>query len=659
MFSSILIANRGEIACRIAKTAKRLGLRVIAVYSQADEGALHTQLADEAYLIGPAAASDSYLSGDKILHAAKTAGAQCIHPGYGFLSENAEFAEKCEKQGVKFIGPSASAIRAMGLKDQAKDLMDKAGVPVVPGYQGVIQDPVFLKEKAREIGYPVMIKAVAGGGGKGMRKVDTHGQFDDALISCLREAKSAFGDDRVLIEKFITNPRHIEMQIFGDNHGNVVHLFERDCSLQRRHQKVIEEAPAPGMTDTVRAAMGKAAVAAAKAVDYCGAGTVEFIVDGAGGLKPDGFFFMEMNTRLQVEHPVTELITGFDLVEWQLRVAAGELLPAKQAEINISGHAFEARVYAEDPASNFLPLTGTLHQLDWPDDRSVRIDTGVRQGDNISPYYDPMIAKVIVWGDTREQALSNLERALGQTKLLGLRNNIGFLVSLTRQPEFVSGKMVTGLIDANMGNLLSDAAQTGKAIAVAGWVHLKTGPTNSSSPWKALTGWSLSGTQRMDILHLVVNGQEKSFQIDWQQGGFVIDGGAVVQSFATTDNDFICVMDGQEMSGSLVLVADKLFLTTGSEHFEVAAVELVGRDEPASAASAVVKAPMSGKVIAVGVATGDEVGVGDALLVLEAMKMEHNLTAAVNGVVKSIDVELHEQVKDGQVLIVLEPNEAD
>src|SRR6476646_6833312 len=393
MFSSVLIANRGEIACRIMRTAKRMRLRTIAVYSEADAGALHVRMADEAHPIGPAPAAQSYLAIDKLIAAAKTSRAQCIHPGYGFLAENADFAQACRDAGLVCVGPPPAAIRAMGLKDRAKALMEKAGVPVVPGYHGEMQEPKFLKQKAYEIGYPVLIKAVAGGGGKGMRKVERHADFDEALAAAQREAQSAFGEARVLIEKYVSAPRHIEMQIFADRHGNIIHLNERDCSLQRRHQKVIEEAPAPGMSEALRAQMGAAAVAAAQAVAYEGAGTVEFIADGQGGLKPDGFWFMEMNTRLQVEHPVTEAVTGLDLVEWQFRVAAGRPLPLRQEQIRLNGHAVEARIYAEDPARGFLPSTGTLLALQFPG--GVRVDTGVKTGSQITPYYDPMVAKMI------------------------------------------------------------------------------------------------------------------------------------------------------------------------------------------------------------------------------------------------------------------------
>ncbi|HEX2655378.1 MAG TPA: biotin carboxylase N-terminal domain-containing protein, partial [Xanthobacteraceae bacterium] len=414
MFNSVLIANRGEIACRVAKTAKRLGMRTIAVFSEADADALHVRVCDEAYLIGPASPRESYLNAAKLIEVARQAGAQCIHPGYGFLSENADFAESCARAGITFVGPPAAAIRAMGLKDGAKALMEKAGVPVVPGYHGEQQDPAFLKEQASRIGYPVLIKAVAGGGGKGMRRVDKPEEFDAALESAMREARSAFGDSRVLIEKYISAPRHVEIQVFADASGNVIHLNERDCSLQRRHQKVIEEAPAPGMTKEIRDVMGKAAVDAARTVGYVGAGTIEFIADGSRGLTADRFWFMEMNTRLQVEHPVTEAITGLDLVEWQFRVAAGEKLPLTQAEVPLNGHAVEARLYAEDPERGFLPSTGRLAALRFPPADEVRVDTGIVAGATVTPYYDPMIAKLISHGRSREEALDRLARALDQ-----------------------------------------------------------------------------------------------------------------------------------------------------------------------------------------------------------------------------------------------------
>ena len=451
MFRSVLIANRGEIACRIARTAKRLGLRTIAVYSEADAHALHVRSCDEAYCIGPAPARDSYLAIERIVEVAKKAAAECVHPGYGFLSENADFVDACNQAGIAFVGPPAAAMRAMGVKDRAKTLMEKAGVPVVPGYHGERQDAKFLKEKAYEIGYPVLIKPAAGGGGRGLRRVDKHAEFEVALEGAVREAESAFGSSRVLIEKYVAAPRHIEIQVFADGHGNVIHLGERDCSLQRRHQKVIEEAPAPGMTAELRAQMGAAAVEAARAVGYVGAGTVEFIADGTKGLRADAFWFIEMNTRLQVEHPVTEAVTALDLVEWQFRVAAGEKLPLEQSQVRIVGHAIEARVYAEDPESGFLPSTGRIVAMELPAD--IRVDSGVEAGGEVTPYYDAMIAKLIAQASTREAALDRLAAALDRTVIAGPRNNVAFLAALTRASEFRQGKVDTGFIDRNLAAL--------------------------------------------------------------------------------------------------------------------------------------------------------------------------------------------------------------
>ena len=453
MFKSVLIANRGEIACRVMRTARSLGLRTIAVHSSADRNALHVRSADEAYEIGPAPAAQSYLRAERILDVAKRTGAACIHPGYGFLSENAEFAEACAAAGIIFVGPSPSAIRAMGLKDEAKALMRRAGVPVVPGYDGAEQNMEFLRAEAVRIGFPVLIKAVAGGGGKGMRRVERAEDFAEALAGAQREAQNAFGNSRVLIEKYILAPRHIEMQVFGDSFGNAVHLFERDCSLQRRHQKVIEEAPAPGMTQEMRAAMGAAAVAAAKAVNYTGAGTVEFIVDGSQGLRPDGFWFMEMNTRLQVEHPVTEAITGLDLVELQFRVAAGEALPFTQEDLSINGHAVEARLYAEDPANGFLPSTGPIAALYLAQPGGIRVDAGVDEKGEVTPFYDPMIAKVIALGDTREDALTMLHHALAASYVAGPRTNRDFLTRLIGSFGFMHGDFDTGYIDEHIEQL--------------------------------------------------------------------------------------------------------------------------------------------------------------------------------------------------------------
>ncbi|MCW5689054.1 MAG: carbamoyl-phosphate synthase subunit L, partial [Pseudolabrys sp.] len=529
MFKSVLIANRGEIACRIMRTAKRMGMRTIAVHSEADANALHVKLADEAHLIGPAPAAQSYLVSEKIIAAAKAAKAECIHPGYGFLSENTAFAKACADNGIVFVGPPPAAIEAMGLKDRAKALMEKASVPVVPGYHGDKQDPQFLKRKAYEIGYPVLIKAVAGGGGKGMRRVDKHADFDDALEGAMREAQNAFGDARVLIEKYITAPRHIEMQVFADTHGNAIHLNERDCSLQRRHQKVIEEAPAPGMSAALRAEMGAAAVAAAKAAGYVGAGTIEFIADGAGGLKSGGFWFMEMNTRLQVEHPVTEAITGLDLVEWQFRIANGEPLPLKQDQVPLEGHAVEARLYAEDPEKSFLPSTGRLIALDFPAAEGLRVDTGVETGDEVTPFYDPMIAKLIAKAETRGEALDRLADALDATVVIGPRSNAGFLAALARAPDFRNGEFDTGFIDAHLTELGAGpqpldhaAAAFGAQALVERERELLLARTASyDSPWDADDGFQLSGTRRL-IVPLTAEGHNLNAEVVYEGGEAVL-----------------------------------------------------------------------------------------------------------------------------------------
>ena len=495
MFKKILIANRGEIACRVMRTARRMGVATVAVYSDADARSMHVAMADEAVNIGPAPVADSYLRADRIIEAAKATGAEAIHPGYGFLSENPNFVAQVVEAGLVFIGPSAKSIRAMGLKDAAKALMEKAGVPVVPGYHGDGQALVLLATKAREIGFPVLIKARAGGGGKGMRKVDHPDDFAEALAGAKREAKAAFGDDAVLVEKYVEKPRHIEVQVFGDNHGNAVHLFERDCSAQRRHQKVIEEAPAPGMPEAMRKAMTDAAVKAAKAIDYSGAGTIEFIVDASEGLKPDRFWFMEMNTRLQVEHPVTEMVTGVDLVEWQLRVAAGEKIPLTQDQIRLNGHAFEARIYAEDATKGFLPAIGTLHHLRFPEHAaagaSMRIETGVRQGDAISPFYDPMIAKLVVHAADRPAALAALGEALEQTEIAGSITNTAFLAALAADADFAAGDVDTGLIGRHQEQLTTlpppspgDIADA--ALAASG---ARANP-GAADPWSAMAGYA-------------------------------------------------------------------------------------------------------------------------------------------------------------------------
>ena len=616
MLRTLLIANRGEIACRIIRTARRMGVATVAVYSDADAGAAHVAMADRAVRLGPPPARESYLRADLILAAAKETGADAIHPGYGFLSENAEFAEACAKAGVIFVGPPPDAIRAMGLKDRAKALMAKAGVAVVPGYLGDDQRPEHLAGEAVKIGFPVLIKAVAGGGGKGMRRVDAAGEFAAALESAKRESKSAFGDDRVLIEKYVSRPRHIEVQVFADDHGNAVHLFERDCSLQRRHQKVIEEAPAPGMPQAMRAAMGEAAVKAAKAVGYSGAGTVEFIADASDGLKPDRFWFMEMNTRLQVEHPVTEAITGFDLVEWQLRVASGEKLPAVQKDIRLDGHAVEARLYAEDPANGFLPSIGKLERLRLPD--SVRVDSGVREGDTVTPFYDPMIAKVIAHDTTREGALAKLAEALSAAEIAGPRTNNAFLIHALRSRDFIAGEIDTGFIDRHLAELVPphepDAAILSAAARFAAYDRPQT-----DDPWDARDGFRLGGASRQ--LVRFVSGSAPVPD--------VAPAGIAVMRLANGD---IAAMRGGE---TFVL---KLY-----DPFESA--------EAAAIASDRVATPMPGKIIQILVKAGDRVRKGQPLAVLEAMKMEHTLSAPADATVEEVQVAAGDQVADGTVVV--------
>jgi 3-methylcrotonyl-CoA carboxylase alpha subunit len=645
MFASVLIANRGEIACRIARTAKRLAIRTIAVYSEADSRALHVRLCDEAHLIGPAPAAESYLVSGRIIEAAQKSGAQCIHPGYGFLSENPEFAEACAAAGIVFVGPPPSAIRAMGLKDRAKALMQQAGVPVVPGYHGERQDAAFLKQKAYEIGYPVLIKAVAGGGGKGMRRVDRHVDFETALEGAQREASSSFGDARVLVEKYIAAPRHIEMQVFADNHGNAIHLNERDCSLQRRHQKVIEEAPAPGMSATLRATMGEAAVKAAQAVGYAGAGTVEFIADGSNGLQPGGYWFMEMNTRLQVEHPVTEAIAGLDLVEWQFRIAAGEKLPLSQAQVALRGHAVEARVYAEDPARGFLPSTGTLVALQLPD--GVRVDTGVEQGSAISPYYDPMIAKMIAHAPSRAAALDRLASALEATVAAGPRTNLALLAALCRAAEFRAEKFDTGFIDRNPA--LLGSAEPDRAAAAVGAARLLAqnvaridqsidrAPDAPLSPWDAADGFQLSGS-RTTILTILLDGEPAEARVSYGPDGTTV------------------TVDGKcpAADATAIEAGNAVYVLRHGRQTVVRGAEASSGDLDHADGDGQIKAPMHGKVLALLVAEGDWVEKGQRLAVVEAMKMEHALMARRPGRITGIAVAVGAQVAEGARLMTIE-----
>jgi len=640
MFASVLIANRGEIAVRIARTAKQLGLRTIAVYSKADAGALHTRVCDEAHLIGPPAARDSYLAIDRILQVAHAARAACVHPGYGFLSENAAFAEACASAGIAFIGPAPDAIRAMGLKDRAKAVMAKAGVPVVPGYHGERQEPAFLKQKAYEIGYPVLIKAVAGGGGKGMRRVDRHADFEVALESARREAHSAFGDPRVLIEKYVAAPRHIEVQVFGDRHGNVIHLNERDCSLQRRHQKIVEEAPAPDMTVEMRNAMGRAAVEAARAVGYVGAGTVEFIADSSRGLSPDNFWFMEMNTRLQVEHPVTEAVTGLDLVEWQFRVADGEKLPLRQQEVPLGGHAIEARLYAEDPENNFLPSSGRLVAFEMPS--GVRVDTGFCPGGEVSPYYDAMLAKIIVHASDRAQATERLAAALDHTLVAGPRTNAAFLARLLRSPEFVSGHFDTGFVERHL-SALEGTRGPDLAAAAKGIFHLlnlSSQPMDAdASPWDATDGFQLSGERSVEMPFLV-DGNKVTVGLTYGVGGPTLRFG----NDAVTPTPTATLVD----DGETVYVIDR------GRQTAVAQADF-GTESDVGDGSGTVRAPMHGKVLTILTAKGKSVRKGERVAILEAMKMEHALVAPLEGTVSDIAVAEGSQVAERAAIMTIEP----
>ncbi|MEC7764229.1 MAG: acetyl/propionyl/methylcrotonyl-CoA carboxylase subunit alpha [Pseudomonadota bacterium] len=645
MFNKILIANRGEIACRVIDKARKLGVATVAVYSDADRGARHVAMADEAVHIGGPQPAESYLRGDAIIAAAKATGATGIHPGYGFLSENPDFVEAVEAAGLTFIGPSAKAIRAMGLKDAAKALMEEAGVPVVPGYHGADQSDALLATEAEKIGYPVLIKAVAGGGGKGMRLVERAGDFADALASARSEAKTAFGNPAVLIEKFVTSPRHIEVQVFGDG-KHAVHLYERDCSLQRRHQKVIEEAPAPGMTPEMRAAMGDAAVRAAEAIGYGGAGTIEFIVDGSQGLRTDGFWFMEMNTRLQVEHPVTEEVTGIDLVEWQLRVASGEPLPMTQAEIPLTGHAFEARLYAEDVPAGFLPATGRLAHLAFAE--GCRAETGVRTGDEISPFYDPMIAKIVTHGPTRAIALGKMRRALAETQVAGTVTNLGFLSALCAHEGFAAGEVDTGLIERDLGPLTETPAPAPRDVALAALAG--AGLLDAAT---ALTGFTLWAPIRRTIL-LDYAGEVLSpaIELTGPDAARITVGEAVVEARRTSDG---WVLDGVR-APAVVTTGDLVTVFRGAglgfrvpDPLAILSADAAGGD--------VVEAPMPGLVKAVFVAPGDTVTAGQKLAIMEAMKMEHTLTAPRDGVVAEVLASEGAQVEAHAALIALTPEE--
>ena len=676
MFTKILIANRGEIACRVAATARRMGIKTVAVYSEADANAKHVAVCDEAVLIGPAAAKESYLRGDKIIAVAKATGAQAIHPGYGFLSENAEFADACAEAGLVFIGPPASAMRAMGSKSAAKSLMEKANVPLVPGYHGEQQDADFLHAQADQIGYPVLLKASAGGGGKGMRVIENSAQFKDALASCKREAISSFGDDKVLAEKYLQRPRHIEIQVFADTLGNCIYLFERDCSVQRRHQKVLEEAPAPNMPPERRAAMGEAAVAAAKAVGYVGAGTVEFIANQDGS-----FYFMEMNTRLQVEHPVTEMITGTDLVEWQLRVAAGEPLPKQQHELAIHGHAIEARIYAENPEKGFLPSIGTLRHLETPAAVSfelggaagvpagVRIDSGVRAGDAISPFYDPMIAKLIVWGVDRKQALARMAQALSQYQIVGLATNIAFLKRLVEGQAFSTADLDTGLIERNQQALFPAAqAAPDAALALAAVALIESekeraaaqSGANAADPWGQALGWRMNRAYARalsftDDYAAALPAKAYGVHVTYLSADWLFSTGSAqpqALTLVTQDaNDYSIKLGDQAVHGAVRRDGDVFHVFTNGAHYPLAYNDPMAHAGETEAEGGRLTAPMPGKVVAVLAAKGQDVKKGDALVIMEAMKMEHTIAAPHDGVVDDILYGVGDQVADGAPLL--------
>ncbi|MEM8815159.1 MAG: biotin carboxylase N-terminal domain-containing protein [Pseudomonadota bacterium] len=669
MFRKLLIANRGEIAVRIARTAKRLGIKTIAVYSDADRNAPHTRIADESVYIGPAAASESYLRIDKLLEAALNSGADAVHPGYGFLSENARFPEALEKAGISFIGPTAETIRAMGSKSAAKTLMQAADVPVLPGYEGEDQSLETFAKEADEIGYPVLLKASAGGGGKGMRLVTDARDLQEALTSGKREAQSAFGDDRFLLEKYLERPRHLEVQIFGDGRGEVVHVFERDCSIQRRHQKIIEEAPAPRLDERVRENLLAAGVRAGQAIDYRGAGTVEFLYDGDGGV-----YFMEMNTRLQVEHPVSEAISGLDFVEWQLRIAAGEGLPALQQDIARSGHAFEARLYAEDPAKQFAPSVGTLSHLELPVD--ARVDNGVEEGQTLSPHYDPMIAKIITHGVDRKSALDALRDALTQTRVAGLETNTRFLHAITCEETFAAGEVSTRFIEEHADALFADT-DLGLAPGIAAALWHTQQRAEDNDPWLALTNWRgnqpdratlgvrdekglrvlvLSRSADNGILAVVEHGASAAERRENAQPGERTE--LAVELDELTASTVRFSIDGEAHTATVAPHRQGQRVWLGVDYADVELVELASVAGQHKTAEGSLEAPMPGTVVAVNVGPGDEVAAGDTLLILEAMKMEHQVHAPAAGTVRRVLCPAGRQVAEGELLIELEENPA-
>ena len=663
MFSKILIANRGEIACRVIRTCRRLGIRTVAVYSDADRGAMHVEMADEARHIGPPPSRDSYLNIDAVIAAAADSGAEAVHPGYGFLSENAEFARACAAAGLTFIGPPAEAIAAMGSKSAAKACMADAGVPVLPGYHGEVQDDRTLIKEAAKIGFPVLIKPSAGGGGRGMRRVDRKDDLAEALESARREAMTGFGDDQLLIEKFLEGPRHVEVQVFGDTQGNTVHLFERDCSVQRRHQKVLEEAPAPGVSDDLREAMGTAAVAAASAIGYVGAGTVEFLLDADGR-----FYFMEMNTRLQVEHPVTELITGLDLVEWQLRVAAGEPLPSAQADLAIRGHAIEARLYAEDPANQFAPSPGHLIHLRLPSESSaIRVDAGVREGDEVTAFYDPLIAKLIAYGNDRNAALAHLTQALSEIQVALPATNTAFLSAVAAHPDFAAARLHTGFVESHADTLLLEKSEPSvrqlacAAVAVlldrsdAAGVPARAS-TDRHSPWRSANGWRLND----DAMHELVLGQgDRLWTLTARTTGngyaFSFDGQTAVADLSRSGKELTGTIDGTPVKATVVRSGETLVVFCDGRADRLELHDPVAEAAVQDAASGSLAAPMPGVVVDVAITSGQAVKRGDALIVLEAMKVEHTITAPADGTVEAIHFAKGDRVEEGVELLAFSP----
>jgi len=660
-FWKILIANRGEIACRIIRTARRMGIRTVAVYSDADRDAMHVQAADEAVRLGPASAAESYLNIGALMDAAHRTGVDAIHPGYGFLSQNPAFAHVCSENGIGFIGPPASAIRIMGSKSAAKATMAKAKVPILPGYHGDAQDEKTLRQAADKIGYPVLIKASAGGGGKGMRRVDSGAEFTEALAGAKRESKGAFSDDHMLVEKFLQRPRHVEVQVIADSKGNAIHLFERDCSVQRRHQKIIEEAPAPGLTAEQRRKLGAAGVAAAKAVGYTSAGTVEFLLDSDGQ-----FYFMEMNTRLQVEHPVTEMITGLDIVEWQLLIAAGEPLPLTQEQVKLNGHSFEARLYAEDPARGFLPATGRVSHLRWPEASDhLRIDTGIRAGDEVGLHYDPLLAKIITWGEDRATALARLQSALMATQLLGVRNNLEFLKAVLGHGAFQAGQVSTDFIERHKDDVFAPPpAPQMDAWAFACLAILEARRDAAVararesgdpwSPWHGTDGWRLNllGCEEILLRHggevhrlgVTYNGKSE-YRFDLPQGPKAVSG------HRSADDSLRLIIDGRQATGTVIRDGNTLLAVTMDGSFEFELVDPVAAADRIDSHVGGLSAPMPGKIIKIGAKAGEKVRRGAVLVILEAMKMEHSITAPVDGLVEAVHYRVGDLVKEGAALL--------